>query len=195
MLVDLEQSIIAYIQSVMSPLIPSLIVHAGAEPESLAQDKTYIHLQLTRAQENTALSGIGETVRTAASHHQYRRLAPLWLDCQFEIQVSVGESAQSEDSFFEQVQSPTQANALVLSKLVNLFEADVHALSGYLLGSFAQAENANEIHSMRFAGIALNDAKALCLHAYITASMHLFDEIFVGPPVLTSEISSFKSID
>lgn len=195
MLVDLEQSIIAYIQSVMSPLIPSLIVHSSVEPNTLAPDKTYLHLQLTRAQENTALSGIGETVRTAASHHQYRRLAPLWLDCQFEIQVTVGESAQSEDSFFEHTQSAAQAKGLVLSKLVNLFEADVQALSGHLLGSFAQAENANEIHSMRFAGIALNESKALCLHAYITASMHLFDEIFVGPPVLTSEISSFKSID
>ncbi|MCY7294218.1 hypothetical protein [Alteromonas sp. a30] len=195
MLVDLEQSLIAYLQGVMSPLVTTLQIMPTPDAAQEQSASAQVYLALLKADENTQLKGVGETLQQDENNATYRTLAPLWLDCTFAISARVGAEALQNDAYFQQVDSQSQAARLLLSDVIKRVETDAQALAPYLQHSFVAEVNANQIHSLQFSGLQRDELGALNLLVQVTASMHLVDDVLVGLPILTTEISNFKSID
>ena len=182
MLLDLNNTLIAYIDSVIKAKWSEINIITAPIVAQPQETGAAIHLMLDKVIERTDMKGVGETVRRDETEQSYQQPAPVWLQCYYQLAAQVPEAAVGQSPFEQENCLQAQLKLLqpVLKQLLIAQDIGQSELQGCFSGENPQGE----ISNLTFTQLCYHsETQVPIIEFSLTAAVQLQEEITLPGPI------------
>lgn len=195
MLLDLENTLLAYLRPAIDTMWSEQQVQLISGDGSIDQSSSQIAVQLKMdsLDEKADMRGVGESVyKDPDTQQSYKMAAPVWFDCTYRLLPCVPQSALGQSPFIED--SLRQIQLKLLQPLLTRLFAGDDIPSQLLVGCFADPQSNCQISNLSFKRIDNDEAQQLPSITFgLTAQLQLQQPTELAKPVIQTDLNTHSA--